>query len=160
MFLKQWHLLSLKQESLTSKKITLPKEMFPVLSDLLVNQTKLFFKLTTPSSIWIKAHVTKGCMTMQLTHDEVFRQKRLPRVGQIVRNKKYGTFWRVMEEREIWQNTAKHPQSGEGGMVPAIYLAYWKVQKGVMPGIGKMVGYAYTLHDNTFASNWDVVEDR
>ena len=97
---------------------------------------------------------------MQLTHDKVFTQKRLPSVGQIVRNKKYGTFWRVMEEREIWQHTANHPQSGEGGMVPAIYLAYWKVQKGVMPGIGKMIGYAYTLHDNTFESNWDVVEDK
>jgi len=97
---------------------------------------------------------------MQLAHDEVFRQKRLPGVGQIVRNKKYGTLWRVMEEREIWKHTANHPQSGKGGMVPAIYLAYWKVQKGVMPGIGKMIGYAYTLHDNTFESNWDVVEDK
>jgi len=44
-------------------------------------------------------------------------------------------------------------------MVSAIYLTYWKVQKGVMPGIGKMFGYAYTLHDNTFESNWDIVED-
>jgi hypothetical protein len=99
-------------------------------------------------------------MTMQLTHDEVFSQKRLPSVGKIVRSKKYVTFWRVMEEREIWLHTANHPQSGEDGMVSAIYLTYWKVQKGVMPGIGKMFGYAYTLHDNTFESNWEVVEDK
>jgi len=42
MFLKKWHLLSLKQENLVSKKMTLPKEMFPVSSDLLVNQMELF----------------------------------------------------------------------------------------------------------------------
>jgi hypothetical protein len=43
-------------------------------------------------------------------------------------------------------------------MLPAIYLAYWKVQTGMLPGIGKMFGYAYTLHDNTFEANWEIVE--
>lgn len=99
-------------------------------------------------------------MSIQVTHDEVFRQKKLPSVGQIVRNKMYSTLWRVMEKREIWQHTAYDPQSGEGALLPAIYLAYWKIQKGVMPGIGKMIGYAYALHDDTFESNWDVVEDK
>jgi hypothetical protein len=93
---------------------------------------------------------------MQVTHDEVFRQKKLPNVGQTVRSKKYGTVWRVMEKREIWQNIEADPQTR---MLPAIYLAYWKVQKGVLPGIGRMFGYAYTLHDNTFEANWEVVEE-
>ena len=92
---------------------------------------------------------------MQVTHEEVFRQKKLPNVGQTVRSKKYGTFWRVMEKREIWQNIEGDPQTR---MLPAIYLAYWKVQTGVLPGIGKMFGYAYTLHDNTFEANWEIVE--
>jgi hypothetical protein len=92
---------------------------------------------------------------MQETHEEVFKQKNLPEVGQIVRSKKFGTLWRVMEKREIWQNIEVDPQPR---MVPAIYLAYWKVQKGVVPGIGKMFGYAYTLHDNTFEANWEIVE--
>jgi hypothetical protein len=61
-----------------------------------------------------------------------------------------------MEKREIWQNIEDDPQIR---MLPAIYLAYWKVQKGVLPGIGKMFGYAYTLHDNTFEANWEVVEE-
>ncbi len=95
---------------------------------------------------------------MQTTHEEVFRQKKLSDVGQIVRSKKYGTLWRVMEKREVWQNIADDPESGEPRMVPAIYLAYWKVQKGVLPGLGKMFGYIYTLHDNTFESHWEVVE--
>jgi hypothetical protein len=92
---------------------------------------------------------------MQVTHEEVFRQKKLPNVGQTVRSKKHGTLWRVMEKREIWQNIEGDPQTR---MLPAIYLAYWKVQKGVLPGIGKMFGYAYTLHDNTFEANWEIVE--
>ena len=96
---------------------------------------------------------------MQITHDEIFRQKKLPHVGQTVRSKKYGTIWRVMEKREVWQHTSHDPRSGEGGLVPAIYLAYWKVQKGVLPGIGKMFGYAYTLHDTTFETNWEIVKE-
>lgn len=64
-----------------------------------------------------------------------------------------------MEKREIWQNIEDDPQSGEPRMIPAIYLAYWKVQKGVLPGIGKMFGYAYTLQDNTFETNCEIVEE-
>jgi hypothetical protein len=96
---------------------------------------------------------------MQQTHDEVFRQKRLPCVGQIVRNKKYGTLWRVMEKREIWQNAADDPKSGFSRLPPAIHLSYWRVEKGVLPGLGKMLGYSYTLHDDTFAANWEIVEE-
>ncbi|UCF03060.1 MAG: hypothetical protein JSV14_05275 [Deltaproteobacteria bacterium] len=92
---------------------------------------------------------------MQVTHEEVFSQKKLPNVGQTVQSKKYGTLWRVMEKREIWQNIEGDPQTR---MLPAIYLAYWKVQKGVLPGIGKMFGYAYTLQSNTFEANWEIIE--
>lgn len=97
---------------------------------------------------------------MQLAHEEVMRKKRLPDIGELVRSKKHGTIWRVMEKREVWQHTAHDLESGQGGLIPGVYLAYWKVQKGVLPGIGKMFGYAYTLHDNTFESNWEVVEDK
>ncbi len=94
---------------------------------------------------------------MAETHDEVMLQKNLPRVGQTVRNKKYKTLWRVMEKREVWQQTEDDPSTGKPRMVPAVYLSYWKVQEGVIPGIGKMLGYAYTLHDNTFETNWELV---
>ena len=91
-------------------------------------------------------------------HEDVMRQKKLPRVGQIVRSKQYGTLWRVLEKREVWQATGDDPRTGTPRLLPAIYLAYWRVQEGVMPGIGKMLGYAYTLHDTTFESNWEIVE--
>lgn len=94
---------------------------------------------------------------MNETHDEVMSQKHLPRVGQTVRSKKYGTLWRVVEKREMWVHTEDDPETGDPRMLPAIYLCYWKVREGQQPGIGKMLGYAYTLHDTTFETNWEVV---
>ena len=91
-------------------------------------------------------------------HEDVMRQKRLPRVGQIVRSKQYGTLWRVLEKREVWQTIEDDPETGTPRLLPAIYLSFWRVREGVMPGIGKMLGYAYTLHDTTFESNWEIVE--
>jgi hypothetical protein len=88
-------------------------------------------------------------MIMEETHDEVITRKHLPRVGQTVRNKKYSTLWRVIEKKEVWQNTSDDPETGEPRIIPAIYLTYWRVKDGQRQGIGKMLGYAYTLHDNT-----------
>lgn len=96
---------------------------------------------------------------MRHTHDEVFRQKKLPGVGQIVRSKKYGTLWRVMEKREVWQNAFGDSNGEFPNLLPAIYLAYWRVEKGGLPGLGKMLGYSYTLHDNTFAANWEILNE-
>lgn len=95
---------------------------------------------------------------MKPTHDDVMMEKRLPRVGQTVRSKRYGTLWRVMEKREVWQNTEDDPEEGDPRMIPAIYLTYWKMQPGVLPGVGKMMGHMYTLHDTTFETNWEIVE--
>jgi hypothetical protein len=89
-------------------------------------------------------------------YEEIIREKGLPEVGQTVRNKKYGTLWRVLEKREVWQNIDPDPQSGEPRMVPAIYLAYWRIREDMSPGVGKMLGYLYTLNDNTFEANWEV----
>jgi hypothetical protein len=95
---------------------------------------------------------------VQSTHDEILMRKRLPRVGQTVRSKKYRTQWRVLEKREIWRNIPDDPKTGEPRLVPAIHLTFWKIKPGEMPGIGKMFGYAYTLFDNTFETNWEIVE--
>jgi hypothetical protein len=43
-------------------------------------------------------------------------------------------------------------------MIPAIYLLYWRVTPGERPGVGKMMGFEYTLYDNTFALNWDILK--
>ncbi len=91
-------------------------------------------------------------------HAEVERQKSLPQVGDTVRSRKYGTLWRVLEKREMWEHSADDPALGNTRLVPAIYLRYWKIREGKIPGIGKMLGYTYTLLDNTFESNWEVVD--
>jgi len=95
---------------------------------------------------------------VELTHEEMLRQKKLARVGETVRSKKHGTLWRVMEKREVWRNIPDDPETGEPRLVPAIYLTYWRIKPGEMPGIGKMLGYAYTPYDNTFETNWEIVE--
>jgi hypothetical protein len=88
-------------------------------------------------------------------YDEIIRKKGLPEVGRTVRSKKYKTLWRVLEKKEVWQYIDPDPKTGEPRMIPAIYLSYWKVQEGAQPGVGKMMGYLYTLYDNTFELNWD-----
>ena len=95
---------------------------------------------------------------MEETHDDVIRRKHLPRMGQTVRSKKYSTLWRVIEKKEVWQNTSDDPETGKPRLMPAILLTYWKIKKGELQGIGKMLGYSYTLHDNTFEANWEYVE--
>ena len=90
-------------------------------------------------------------------YEEIIRQKGLPEVGQTVRSKAYGTLWRVMEKREVWQNVEPFEKTGDPHMVPAIHLTYWRQQEGVQPGVGRMLGYMYTLYDNTFEANWEVV---
>jgi len=90
-------------------------------------------------------------------YQKIVMEKRLPSVGQTVRSKKYGTLWRIMEKKEVWQNIDPDPKTGETRMIPAIYLSYWRIQEGAMPGVGRMMGFLYTLYDNTFALNWDIV---
>jgi hypothetical protein len=52
---------------------------------------------------------------MPETHDEVIRDKHLPRVGDTVRSKKYKTLWRVIEKKEVWLNTSDAPRRGTTG---------------------------------------------
>jgi hypothetical protein len=92
-----------------------------------------------------------------MEYEKIIQEKGLPIVGEIVRSKRFRTLWRVMEKKEVWQNIEPDPKTGEPRMVPAIYLLFWKVQEGEMPGVGKMMGYLYTLYDNTFELNWKKV---
>lgn len=90
-------------------------------------------------------------------YQKIVREKKLPSVGQTVRSKKYGTLWHVMEKKEVWQNIDPDPKTGDPRMIPAIYLIYWRVEEGVMPGVGRMMGFLYTLYDNTFEANWEIL---
>lgn len=82
-------------------------------------------------------------------------QRKLPRVGQIVKSRKHGTLWRIMSKSEAWQHIGD--DTAQPRMIPAIYLSFWRVKEGVLPGVGKMMGYIYTPYDNTFDANWEIV---
>jgi len=97
---------------------------------------------------------------MRETHDQVILEKKLPRVGQTVKSKTYGSLWRVIEKREVWVPTEDDPVTNQPRLLPGVYLNYWLIRPGVLQGFGKMLGHAYTLHDNTFETNWEVVEEQ
>ena len=90
-------------------------------------------------------------------YEEIVRQKGLPQVGQLVRSKKYGTIWRVLEKREVWQPLEDDPVTQEPRWTYAIFLNYWQVKKGEEPGTGRTMGFLYTLEDKTFQDNWEIV---
>jgi len=56
-----------------------------------------------------------------------------------------------------WENIDPDPVTKESRMIPAVYLSFWHIQEGAMPGVGKMMGFTYTLYDNTFEANWKIV---
>ena len=65
------------------------------------------------------------------------------------------SLWRLMEKREVWETIADD-QTGEPRMNPAIYLSYWRIKEGVRPGVGRVMGFIYTLHDYTFSQHWKI----
>lgn len=95
---------------------------------------------------------------MSETHDDVIKDKNLPRVGQTVRSRKYGTLWRVTGKREVWQDAADDPVSGEPRLLPAISLSCAQIKKGQPPETSKKLEYAYTRYDNTFEANWEIAD--
>jgi len=61
-----------------------------------------------------------------------------------------------MGKSEAWQHIGD--ETAQPQMVPAIHLSFWRIREGLLPGVGKMMGYLYTLYDNTFEANWEVVD--
>jgi len=94
---------------------------------------------------------------MHTTHDDIIREKKLPSVNQCVRSKKHNTIWRVIGKKELWLNASDDPKGIECRSTPAVYLYYLRV-KGGSPGIFKMLGFTYTLQENTFEANWEVID--
>ena len=96
---------------------------------------------------------------MEETHMDIIMQRKIPRVGQTVRSKKDRTLWRVIGKKEIGLNSSDDQRTGKSLLQPAIQLTYWQVKEGVQQGIGKMLGFAYTLHDNTFEADWELIHE-
>lgn len=91
---------------------------------------------------------------------QTLREKlNLPNVGERVRSKKFGTVWKIIEEKETWlENHADFP-GVNGHPLPAIYLRYWKEETSTGPGTGKTRSYRYSNLDPSFHDHWEVLYD-
>ena len=85
----------------------------------------------------------------------------LPRVGERVRSKQYGTVWKVIEEKEIWFPEPADTQGEEASpeLIPAVSLRYWKEDSSQGPGSGKTMFYRYSRIDPSFQAHWEILYD-
>lgn len=90
---------------------------------------------------------------------KMLREKlQLPRVGERIRNKKHGTIWKIIEEKEVWLEM-ESKEGQEPAAAPAIYLRFWKPESTRSPGTGKTMAYRYSFIDTSFYANWEILYD-
>ncbi len=88
-------------------------------------------------------------------------KKGLPRVGEMLRNKKTGKMWKVIEEKEIWLKQSAEParDAERSHPVPAIVQRYWEKGSGTGPGTGKTLFLQYSPDDPAFENQWEIIYD-
>lgn len=79
----------------------------------------------------------------------------LPRVGERVLSRRFGTVWKVIEERETWIEN----NNGADLPMPAIDVRFWKNTEGAPPGTGKTLSYRYSPQDRSFNEHWEILYD-
>ncbi len=79
---------------------------------------------------------------------ELREKLNLPRVGERIRSRGFGTVWKIIEEREVWLDD-----------LPAIYLRYWKEDTATGAGTGRTLSYRYSPNDPSFHDHWEVLYD-
>jgi NhaP-type Na+/H+ or K+/H+ antiporter len=82
---------------------------------------------------------------------------KLPRVGERVRNKRHGTVWKVIEEKELWLPPPE-AAGAAADLIPALVLRFWKVNDGQSRGKGKTLRHSYTPGDLSFVRYWEILE--
>ena len=85
----------------------------------------------------------------------------LPRVGEKVVSRRFGTIWKVIEEKETWleEKAASLKTTSPAQLVPGIYLRSWREDSGTGPGTGKTQGYSYSRDDSSFGKHWEILYD-
>lgn len=84
----------------------------------------------------------------------------LPHVGERVLNKRHGTVWKVIEQKELWlgRSGPSKPGDPELRFTPAICLRFWKEHNG-RPGTGKTISFQYSPQDPSFPDHWEILYD-
>jgi NhaP-type Na+/H+ or K+/H+ antiporter len=85
----------------------------------------------------------------------------LPRVGERILNKRFGTLWKVIEEKEIWMKDGVRPDEAQASeeRIPAVQFRYWKEDTSKGPGTGKTISCRYSQKDTSFQDHWEIVYD-
>ncbi|MBU0986532.1 MAG: sodium:proton antiporter [Proteobacteria bacterium] len=85
----------------------------------------------------------------------------LPHVGERVRSKRSNKVWKVIEQKEMWvpQPAVSGSSQASPGMIPAIFLRYWRDDVGVKPNKGKTMSHRYTQEDASFQDHWEILYD-
>ncbi len=83
----------------------------------------------------------------------------LPRVGERVRSKRFGSVWKVIEKKEVWLQKPDSGKPEESRQVPAIYLRYWREDTSKGPGTGKTMAHRYSQDDPSFNEHWEILYD-
>ena len=96
-------------------------------------------------------------MIIKESHTDVVEMMHLPRVGDIIKNKKFGSMWKVLEEREVWETIDDDPETGEPRMVPAVAVSICRLKDGTVMEKNRTMSHAYTLHEDPFESNWEIL---
>ena len=88
-------------------------------------------------------------------------KQELPHVGERIRNKQFGTIWKIIEEKEMWiEKRALSGSSAPGiNLIPAIQLRYWSEDSSPGPGRGKTISCRYSQTDPLFHDHWEVLYD-
>jgi len=79
----------------------------------------------------------------------------LPRVGESVASKAFGTVWKIIEEKEVWIPASESDKD----RIPAIHLRFWKEDSSEGPGTGKTMSCRYSQNDEPFGSHWEILYD-
>ena len=99
----------------------------------------------------------------EYTFKELRQQLTLPRVGERVRSKRFGTVWKVIEQKETWIGNSTHLDGSEKveprQLIPAVYVRYWREDTSPGPGRGKTLSHRYTQDDPSFTDHWEVLYD-
>jgi solute carrier family 9B (sodium/hydrogen exchanger), member 1/2 len=110
---------------------------------------------------WLGEQVLDRGERSSFRFEELRETSGLPRVGERVRSKRYGTVWKVIEEKETWIRKPDASLAGcsENNLVPAIHLRYWCEDTSPGPGRGKTMSYRYSQEDPQFTAHWEIIYD-
>lgn len=85
----------------------------------------------------------------------------LPHVGERVINKKTGTRWKVIEEKEVWLKnpSASDSREAENDLVPVIDLCLWEEDENKGPNLGKRMFFTCRQGGPLFSDHWEILYD-